>query len=78
MSSKNHTSLKTKPSLKPYSQLVLERFSNSFDCLTAHQMGTILTPGNGKSLEQHNSDHPFFCPPTENDYQYLRRAGVCA
>ena len=38
MSSKNHTPLKIKPSLKPCSQQILERFGDPFDCLTAYLM----------------------------------------
>lgn len=40
------------------------------------RMRAILATGNRKSLELNNSDHPFFCPNTENDYQYLVNTGV--
>ena len=42
------------------------------------RMGAILATGNRTSLELHSSNHPFFCPHTENDYQYLGPTGVCA
>ena len=42
------------------------------------KMGAILATGNRTSLELNNSDHPFFHPHIENDYQYLRHTGVSA
>jgi len=34
------------------------------------KMGTILATGSRKSLELTNSNHPFFCHSTDNDYQH--------
>lgn len=63
MSSIHQTALKTKQSLKPYSQQIIEGYSNPFDCLTAYLMlecSEVLATGKRKSLELHSSDHPFF------------------
>lgn len=38
MSSKNHSPLNIKPTIKPCSQQILERFDNPLDCLTAYLM----------------------------------------
>lgn len=42
------------------------------------RMGTLLASGDCQSLKLHSSHQPFFCHITENDYQYLDYANVCA
>lgn len=42
------------------------------------RMSAILASGNRTALELDSSNHPFFCPHTENDYQYRGHADACA